>query len=119
MAARGKNRCRQGIKGRKRRDLKATQRIGSEDQSLLFRERYFMQQLLFINSFYFHKDSECLVSAFVLADRKRLTTFGRTLVNDIKLRRGVLAEKIPKHKFRLGPGIGLDFALNGDINSLE
>ena len=77
-----------------------------------------MHQLLVTYGFDLHKYPVGLGTALVLADGKRLATFGRALVNNIKLVGGMLTEKIAENKFRLRLAVRLHFIVYGHVYRL-
>src|SRR5688500_20201980 len=86
---------------------------------LFLGERYLVEQLLFVNSFYLHENPEAFIGALVPPDGEGLSALRRTLMDYVELRRWMRPEKIAKDKFGLRFTIRLDLTFNCHVNGLE
>jgi hypothetical protein len=97
---------------------KLTSSTLQSEEILFLYKAYFMHELIIANGLYFHKNPIYICSALVLANGERLSPFRRSLVDNIKFIWSMLLKKVSENKFSLSFTVGLNIALQGNINSL-
>ncbi len=78
----------------------------------------FVNKLLIVNRFYLHVHAIRLRISLVLTNSESLSSFGRTLVDDIEFNGWMLFKEVAEDKFSLSLAIGLRAVVQGYVHRL-
>src|SRR5690606_4315356 len=82
------------------------------------RKTYLVYELLLVGGLDFHENPVGFVPALIQADRKGLTTLGRSLMDNREFGRRMILKEIPQYKLGLGLAVRLQLFIDHHVNCL-